>query len=123
MNQLLFGDGQADRLAKLMDVASLRARVHGANIANQNTPGYKAKAVDFDAAFRAAVDAGQSVDDVEPQIYEPRATAEQADGNDVSVDREVMEQAQNNTLYNTYLALATGKKKLLTIAMSTAPGG
>ncbi len=123
MNQLLFGDGQADRLAKLMDVASLRSRVHAANIANQNTPGYKAKAVAFDEAFRAAVAEGKSVDDLEPQIYEPLSTAAQPDGNDVSVDRETLEQAQNNTLYNTYLALATGKKKLLTIAMSTAPGG
>lgn len=123
MNQLQFGDGQADRLAKLMDVSQLRARVHAANIANQNTPGYKAKAVAFEEAFREALAGGRSVDDLEPEIFEPRTTAEQPDGNNVSVDREVLAQAQNNTLYNTYIALATGKKKLLTIAMSTAPGG
>jgi flagellar basal-body rod protein FlgB len=123
MNQLLFGDGQADRLAKLMDVSQLRARVHAANIANQNTPGYKTKAVAFEDSFREALTSGASLDEVEPEIYEPLTSAAQPDGNDVSVDRQVMEQAQNNTLYNTYLALATGKKKLLTIAMSTAPGG
>lgn len=123
MNPLLFGDPQADRLAQLMDVSQLRARVHAANIANQNTPGYKAKAVAFEDAFRAALDEGRSTAQVAPEVYEPLSTAEQPDGNNVSVDREVLAQAQNNTLYNTYIALASGKKKLLTIAMSTAPGG
>ena len=106
-----------------MDVASLRSRVHAANIANQNTPGYRAKAVAFDEAFHEALRNGEDVDELQPEVYEPRSSPVQPDGNDVSVDRETLEQAQNNTLYNTYLALATGKKKLLTIAMSTAPGG
>ena len=119
----LFGDAQVSNLSKLMDVAQLRAKVHAANIANQNTPGYHAKAVAFEDAFREALREGKPVDEIDPVITEPRDTAEQTDGNDVSVDKEVLGQAQNNTLYNTYLAMLQGKKKLLTIAISTAPGG
>lgn len=116
-----FNDPQAERLSKLMDVASLRARVHAANLANQNTPGYKAKTVEFDAAFRAALDQGQGVADLEPELRERDDLAVQPDGNNVSSEREVLEMGQNQTLYNAWAAMMQGKKKLLTIAITSAP--
>ncbi len=119
----MLGDVHSDLLAKLMDVSALRGKVHAANIANQNTPGYKAQAVAFEGAFRDALATGQSAADVDPEIYTPNSTSEQADGNNVAVDSEVLDQAQNNTLYNLYVGLAQGRKKMLTIAMSSAPGG
>ena len=54
----MLGEVHSDLLAKLMDVASLRAKVHAANIANQNTPGYKSQAVAFEGAFREALAGG-----------------------------------------------------------------
>ena len=39
-------------LGRLMDVAVLSNQVHAANLANSNTPGYRAKAVSFDGAFQ-----------------------------------------------------------------------
>lgn len=119
----MLGDVHSDILAKLMDVSALRGKVHAANIANQNTPGYKAQAVAFEGAFRDALASGDSLDSVNPEIYTPNDPSEQNDGNNVAVDREVLEQSQNNTLYNTYVGLAQGRKKLLTIAMTSAPGG
>jgi flagellar basal-body rod protein FlgB len=119
----MLGDVHTDLLAKLADVSALRAKVHAANIANQNTPGYKAQAVAFDERFQEALAGDGSVDDVQPQVVAGEGGAEQADGNNVAVDREVLEQAQNNTLYNAYLGMLQGRKKLLTIAISTAPGG
>lgn len=108
-------------LAKLMDVAALRARVHSANLANQNTPGYRAKAVAFDDAFVEALDRGQDVQDVQAEIFEPRATALDNDGNDVATDREVLQSAQNQTLYNAYIALARGQHRIISSAISPAP--
>ncbi len=122
----MLGDVHSDILAKLMDVASLRAKVHAANIANQNTPGYKSQAVAFEGAFREALASGasgESLAAINPEVYTPEDSSEQADGNNVAVDREVLDQAQNNTLYNTYIGLAQGRKKLLTLAVSSAPGG
>ena len=84
-------DPQIDVLARLMDVAQLRARVHAANLAHQNTPGYRARAVDFDVAFRDSLRSGgaEAALAVQPTVFEPRTTAVQPDGNDVSSEREV----------------------------------
>ena len=122
---IMITDPQMQAMAKLMDVAALKAQVHAGNIANQNTPGYKARAVAFDQAFRDALDhdGAAAAEAVEPQIYEPRDTMEQPDGNDVSLNREIMESAKNQTMYNAYIALARGKMRLLNIAAGQAPGG
>lgn len=112
-------------LTRLMDVAALKAQVHAGNIANQNTPGYKARAVAFDQAFQEALESGgeDAALGVEATVYEPRDTMQQPDGNDVSLNREIIESAKNQTLYNAYIAMARGKLRLLTIASSQAPGG
>jgi flagellar basal body rod protein FlgB len=47
----------------------------------------------------------------------------QPDGNDVAVGKEIMQQAENQTLYNAYIAMARGRIRLLTIAAGQAPGG
>jgi flagellar basal-body rod protein FlgB len=117
----MLGDSHSAVLSRLMDVASLRQRVHAANLANQNTPGYRAKAVAFEGALREALDAGGDPGSVEPTIFEPRSTPVQNDGNDVDPDHEVMASAQNALLYNTYVSLVRGENKLLTTAVSSAP--
>jgi flagellar basal-body rod protein FlgB len=119
----MLGDTHTDILARLMDVSALRAKVHAANLANQNTPGYKAQRVEFDAAFQEALDAGDDPNSVQPLVVDGGGGMEQADGNNVSVDREVLDQTQNAALYNSYATLAQGRKKLLTIAITASPGG
>jgi flagellar basal-body rod protein FlgB len=114
-------DAHSPILAKLMDVASLRARTHATNLANQNTPGYRAKAIDFEAEFQRAFATGDDVSAVVPELYEPRDTPVRADGNDVASDREVLQSAENATLYNTYIALARGRHQLTSTAISPAP--
>jgi flagellar basal-body rod protein FlgB len=119
------GDDHIRTLGRLMDVAVLRARVHAGNLANQDTPGYKAKAVAFEDAFRAALDAGDqnAAAGIAPEVYEPRATASDNDGNDVSGEREVMALAQNQMLYNAYVGMMRGQQRLLMTAITPAPGG
>jgi flagellar basal-body rod protein FlgB len=117
----MLGDAHSPILAKLMDVSSLRARIHAANLANQNTPGYKAKAVEFDADFQAALDSGDDPTAISPRLIEPRDTSVGVDGNDVDPDREVLQSAQNTLLYNAYVALARGQQKLISTAISPAP--
>lgn len=116
-------DQRLQLMAKLMDVAALKAQVHAGNIANQNTPGYKSRAVSFDAAFQDALESGgiDAASQVEAEIFEPRNTMEQPDGNDVSLNREIIDSAKNQTMYNAYIAMARGKMRLLTIASGQAP--
>lgn len=117
-------DDRMRNLAHLLDVASLRQRVHAGNLANQNTPGYRAQAVAFDEAFQQALaergsDAARAV---RPEIVEPRATSVDNDGNDVSTDHEVNVLAQNAMLYQAYTAMLRGKATMLETAIRS-PGG
>ena len=48
-------DDHMKNLSKLLDVSAMRARVHATNIAQQNTPGYRARAVSFEDEFRVAL--------------------------------------------------------------------
>lgn len=118
-------DPQIATLSRLLDASALRAQVHAANIANQNTPGYHAKAVAFEDTFRQALeeDGSEAASQVTPTVYEPRSTMEQADGNDVSMNREVTEMAKNATMYNAYIQMLRGKNKLINLAVSQSPGG
>jgi flagellar basal-body rod protein FlgB len=113
-------DDRMKNLAKLMDVAMVRARVHAGNLAHQNTPGYKAKAVDFEQRFAEALSSGDEAKarSLEAKIYEPRTTAVDNDGNDVSTHSEVVAMAQNQLLYNAYTAALRGKGRLLNTAVS-----
>jgi len=118
-------DQRLQLMAKLMDVAALKAQIHAGNIANQNTPGYKTRAVSFDAAFQDALESGgiNAANQVEAEIFEPHDSMEQPDGNDVSLNREIIESAKNQTMYNAYISMTRGKMRLLTIATGQAPGG
>jgi flagellar basal-body rod protein FlgB len=116
-------DDQFRILGRLMDVAVLRSQVHAGNLANQNTPGYRAMAVDFDTAFQDALrdDGADAALTVAPRIVEPRTTGVKVDGNDVSTEREVALMAQNRLLYDTYIAMYRGKRMILQTAMTPAP--
>jgi flagellar basal-body rod protein FlgB len=112
-------------LTRLMDVAMQRQQVHAANLANINTPGYKARALEFEEEFNAALDE-QGLDRamrVETQVTTPLATGADPDGNDVSSEREVAALARNKLLYDTYVTMARGKMRMLNTAISAAPGG
>ena len=111
-------------LGRLLDVAELRARVHAANLANQDTPGFRAREVRFEEAFRRAFD-GQgaaAARAVEPEIAIAGRTAMDNDGNDVSTDAEVGALARNALLHRTYITSLRGKFALLQSALRGAEG-
>lgn len=114
-------DSTTDRLGRLLDVSRLKAQVIAGNLANQNTPGYRTRAVAFDEAYRAALANGQDPLSVTPIVYEPRDTAVDVDGNDVAVDREVLAGAQNAFLYQTYVSILQGRNRLINTALTSAP--
>lgn len=117
----MFNDPHVGRLAKLMDVANLRGRIIAGNLANQNTPGFRARAVSFEEAFQEALSSGKEVGDIEAEVYEPRNTGMDVDGNDVNVDKEVLAAAQNAFLYDAYASMIRGRNKLLDTALTSAP--
>jgi flagellar basal-body rod protein FlgB len=116
-------DDQFRILSRLMDVAVLRGQVHAGNLANQNTPGYRAQAVSFDEAFQTALaeDGNDAALAVAPTVFEPRSTSMKVDGNDVSTEREVAALAQNKLLYDTYIAIYRGRRSIMQTAITPAP--
>ena len=116
-------DDRMMNLAKLMDVSVLRSQVHAGNLANQNTPGYVARKVDFESAFAEAVAQGndQEARQVEAKIVEDHSGTFDNDGNNVSSQNEASMLAQNRILYETYIAAMRGKNRLLDTAMRS-PG-
>ena len=113
-----------DNTLKALDLAlgaaSQRQAVLSNNLANVNTPLYKRQDVNFDGVLAKALDSGQSgdsesslLDSLTPTVKTDNTTAMRADGNNVDVDNEMANLAENNVRYNALVQLAA--KKLSTI--------
>lgn len=81
-----------EKIAAALDVGAIRQRVIAANMANVNTPGYKAQSVEFDAHLSRA------------QIKEREGVEPRQDGNTVVLEVETAELRKNAIVYRTYLS-------------------
>lgn len=89
-----------------LKTTSLRSQVIANNIANLETPGYRRKAVDFEACLAEALQSPSSdLADVQAEVVEPQVTPVDASGNDVNLDTEIGEMVKNATMHQTYLRL------------------
>jgi flagellar basal-body rod protein FlgB len=101
----LFSGTQYQTAKKLLDAAALRHAALASNIANAETPGYKR--VDLDKSFEAELknavkgkDTTQALSQVTPRLSEDaNAAAVRPDGNNVSIDKELMEANRNTVEY------------------------
>jgi flagellar basal-body rod protein FlgB len=102
---------QFDFLANLLDATSLRHRVVAENIANVNTPGYKALDVSFEQAFQQAFTQGgaEAASNVTGKIIERAGGEERADGNTVDIDKELGSLNKVTMLYNAYMQVLAGQ--------------
>lgn len=95
-------------LKGLMDYQVNRQAVISSNLANQDTPGYKAKDISFDEHLRSRL----ALTRTNPSHRQSKAASISYrthtdpygrignDGNTVDLDREMMKISQNNILYN-----------------------
>jgi flagellar basal-body rod protein FlgB len=96
----------SDQLARYLELASSEAKLTAANMANIDTPGYRAVGMDFEAEMKDAI---KSVD----QERAPRRVRLMAvdglvarpDGNNVSMDRESLNLAEAQLKFKTGVAL------------------
>jgi len=108
---------EPDLLLRLLTASETRARVISANIANQNTPGYKRKEVQFEALLRDKLRQGQPVDDVSIEVVEDAEAEARPDGNNVNLEVELNDLRQNRLLFETYAAILEGRGNLKKIAL------
>ncbi len=83
-------------LSRAMDAAALRQRIVANNVANANTPGFKRSYVSFEEHVREAM-ARRNITPAQLQarVHTDTSTALREDGNNVSIDHEMVLMAAN----------------------------
>lgn len=117
-------------LASSLNLRQIRHEVLTSNIANADTPGYKAKRVDFEEALQRALDVDGNLemltsdekhfdvgnggfDNLQPEIYEDPNGIVSEDGNTVDRDAEMAKMAENKILYDASVKLLNKKLGML----------
>ena len=109
----------APLLLRLMSAATLRAEVIAANVANQNTPGYLRREVDFEQTLARTLERGRPIDleNLRPEVRIDADAVPRADGNSVDMEAEVTASRENRLLFELYAAILRGQSRLTQIAV------
>jgi len=127
----------ADRLQMAtLDQRLKRSQVISANIANSETPGYRALGYDFEQQLASLANLDQQVPmkvtnpehfrnsfttkdgTIEPDVYVRPTESVGQDGNTVDVDEEMEKMAQNQILYRSSVELLNRKIGILKYAIN-----
>ncbi len=105
-----------------LDYSSLKQKVISQNIANVDTPNYKAKDVSFKSVFQSALSGPMSAHQSDPRHIEFKQTtstnssivnqknvAYNDNGNSVDMDKEMSDLATNQIYYNAMIERMNGK--------------
>ena len=120
-------DKNIDLISKAMDLQLLRHSVIADNIANAETPGFKARKVDFEKELQRAVEAnesgminpaGRGLASLEPSIYQDPEAEMGADLNTVDMDREMAALTKNDVKYSAATQAISQKFSLLKYAIT-----
>ncbi len=106
-------DSTQDVLDSAMSGALLRQTVLANNLANANTAGFKRSDVDFQTTLADALDTGRAPSSVAFAPQQDTSTAMTADGNNVDIDTEMADLAQNGEEYNALAAVAKTRLSIL----------
>jgi flagellar basal-body rod protein FlgB len=96
----------SDQIARYLDMATSQAKLTAANMANIDTPGYRALGMNFDSEMRQALDGldqGTASQPVRVQLED--GLVARPDGNNVSMDREGLTLAEAQLKFKTGVAL------------------
>ncbi|MGC8972023.1 MAG: flagellar basal body rod protein FlgB [bacterium] len=82
-----------------LNIAILRHKLYGTNIANVDTPGYKKYRVAFEEFLKDALEGNKIDSDIKPRVYRVLETSFRNDGNNVNLDEEIVLMNQNVLRY------------------------
>lgn len=122
-------DKTIDALATALNFRQMRQEILASNIANAETPGYKSKRIDFEAALARALDVegtnkiltqdgrhfdvgGGGIEDVAPEIYEDPNGQASENGNTVDREKEMALMAENKLMFDAAVQLLNKKLAL-----------
>jgi flagellar basal-body rod protein FlgB len=131
-------DKTTEALASSADLRLLRNSVTSSNIANAETPNYKAQKVDFEEALSRAIDreglgqlntdhpdhflVGQgALSNLKADVYDNPDVNTTNDKNTVDLEKEMANLAENTILYKAAVQMIN--KKLATLRYAVTEGG
>lgn len=122
-------------LTTALNFREMRQELISSNVANANTPGFKAKKLDFEEALSRALDVdGQmkmnvsddrhfnvgngGFNNLEPEIYDDPNGVVSENGNTVDVEAEMARMAENKLVYDALVQLINKKMGLMKYAIT-----
>jgi len=110
-------DSITTQIERYMDLLSARQKLVASNIANVDTPGYKAKDIDFQFEFLSMAQGGN------PNVVDAQGLVVKNDGNNVSMDREARLLAENALRFNLASTLMKSQLKMINSAIQEGKSG
>jgi len=109
-----------DLLEAGMKAEGVRQKAIASNIANIETPGYRRLDIKFEELLTKALKSSgkTTVNDIEPEIFQPRNTPVRSNGNDVNMEIEVGNLVKNSLRYTAYVRLMQKKFAQIEAAIS-----
>lgn len=100
----------SNEIARYLDLNTRQIQLTSANMANIDTPGYRAVGMDFEGEMRRvmAADDGDA-GGIAPRVFEVDGLIVRPDGNNVSMDRESLNLAEAQLKFKTGVALLKGQ--------------
>ncbi|WP_461205745.1 flagellar basal body rod protein FlgB [Clostridium sp. DL1XJH146] len=103
-----------DLLKSSLDAVNLRQSVISNNISNVNTPNFKASRVSFEDKLKAAIGEGTlsltgnnekhigtgNIENIDAEVLQDKDLKVNEDGNSVDIEKEMVDMASNQILYN-----------------------
>lgn len=123
-------------LTTAINFREMRQELISSNVANANTPGFKAKKMDFEEALARALDVdGQmhmnvkdgrhynvgngGFNNLEPEIYDNPNGVVSENGNTVDVEAEMAQMAENKLMYDALVQLINKKMGMMKYAINS----
>lgn len=128
-------DKTLSALTTALNFREMRQELISSNVANANTPGFKAKKLDFEEALARALDTdGQmqmkasdgnhfdvgngGFNNLEPEIYDNPNGVVSENGNTVDVEAEMAQMAENKLMYDALVQLINKKMGMMKYAIN-----
>ena len=98
---------------------TLRQKAIANNIANLETPGYRRVDVKFEELLARCLRSSGEFDlsEIEAQIYRPKQTPLNSNGNDVNLEAEIGQMIKNTLRHKTYIRLLSKKYNQIELAI------
>ena len=111
-------------LERAMSGSALRQQVIANNIANANTPNFKASDVDFHAALAQAFAGQPTVDQIgatDFSVETDSASTGRLDGNNVDIDQQMANLSENTLDYQSLESVMASRISILKTAIGQTP--